>query len=313
MHYIPFIVNDEPYCLWGFDLEERNREFLKGLDADYFEYCLNLYSESEDDKRASVAIRLTLHHALETLYSLIGAYIQAPHCAYAWIAKCSTSDLRNLISRVNRGDKTIHTALNIPMVDWNNVANSVLTRYLSGTEKQLITAQKFSSLWSALAHYFLKQVNIDEYNSLKHGFRSKLGGFGISVGMQSERGKPAPESEMQLLGKSDYGATFFRLEAIGKQSSRNIRSVRTSANWSIERDTLLLQLVYMSINNVISALKIANEWPASECLFLRPENDEDFDKPWHYSPSVMNANFDHVINEANTTPFTKEEIINMLQ
>ena len=72
------MVNREPYCLWDTDLIGRSREFLKGLDPEFFEYSLNVHLEARDQQRASVALRLALHHALETLFSLLGAYIQAP-------------------------------------------------------------------------------------------------------------------------------------------------------------------------------------------------------------------------------------------
>lgn len=120
-----FLVNEEPYCLWDPDLKARNNEFLKGLDADFFDYTTKVHLEVEDEQRASVAFRLNLHHALETLFSLLGAYVQAPDCAYAWLSKCSTPELRLLALRIKKGEPGVFTKLPISKVNWNTVSQSV--------------------------------------------------------------------------------------------------------------------------------------------------------------------------------------------
>lgn len=101
MHNSIFVVNEEPYCIWEVDLPERNMEFLNGIDVEYFDYAIKVHLEAEDEKRASIGLRTTLHHAIETLFSLLGAYIQAPDCAYAWIAKCSNKELRSVVTKVS--------------------------------------------------------------------------------------------------------------------------------------------------------------------------------------------------------------------
>ncbi len=113
-----FVVNEEPYCIWEVDIAERNSEFLEGIDTEYFNYLLNVYLESEDEKRAAIALRATLHHAMETMFSLLGAYIQAPNCSYAWIAKCSNKDLRMLVKNIGSYHNTLYTRLNIERVSW---------------------------------------------------------------------------------------------------------------------------------------------------------------------------------------------------
>ena len=185
-----FLVNDEPYCLWGFDLPKRNDEFLRGLDAGYFEYCLNAYLATEDEQRASVALRTTLHHALETLFSLLGAYVQAPDCPYAWIAKCSTSELREFVQRASQGYSTTFTKLNISSVSWPFIAEAIFATYLPETEKQKRTAACFSKVWSHFAQDFQNANYVDEYNSLKHGFRVKRGGFSLAIGKEPSYGVP---------------------------------------------------------------------------------------------------------------------------
>lgn len=304
-----FMVNEEPYCIWEVDLRQRNREFLDGIDATYFDYALKTHLQADDEKRASIALRLSLHHALETLFSLIGAYVQATDCAYAWVAKCSTPDLRQFVTSVNAKRNDIFKKINIPSVTWEYIAESVFSGYLPGTERHQNTVRLFGVLWERLAHELLDQDHVDEYNSLKHGFRIRSGGFGLACGVEHEYGVPPPDDEMKLLGHSGYGTSFLRIEAVGGKKSRSLRSRKQAINWKIEKVALLLQLAYLSINNVISALKIANGAQAGTCLFTRPEEDAEFDRPWGYSPGVTSCSFDFVVDDNQIIVLSKDELL----
>lgn len=88
-----FAVGDEAYCCWDYDLPARNERFLRSLDGSYFSYVSGRHLDQiagEDRQRASVALRGAYHHGLETLFSLLGAMVQAPEAVPAWIPKCST-------------------------------------------------------------------------------------------------------------------------------------------------------------------------------------------------------------------------------
>ncbi|MCB1949644.1 hypothetical protein [Nitrosomonas sp.] len=309
-----FVVNEEPYCLYEIDLHKRNMEFLNSIDAEYFEYILHIHTEAGDEKRASIALRASLHHAIETMFSLLGAYIQAPDCAYAWITKCSNKDLREVVRKISSYQNSLFTKLNIKNVSWINVAESVFRCYMPDTDKNKNTTQLFSNFWSRLAGEFADKNYIDKYNSIKHGFRIRAGGFALAVGVEHEYGVKPPSNEMKLIGKSDFGTTFFRMESIGKRNgNRSIRSRRVSVNWKIERTILLLQLVSMSIQNITSALKISNGAQAGTCKFSRPQGDSDFDRPWSFSPGATNCSMDFVIPEECVTPFSKQELLKMIK
>lgn len=113
-----FVVNEEPYCIWDADLSARNKDFLEGIDAEYFHYVVKTHLDTNDEKRASIALRTTLHHGMETMFSLLGAYIQAPDCVYAWIAKCSNNELRKFVKKIEEYDNSLFTKLNIAKVSW---------------------------------------------------------------------------------------------------------------------------------------------------------------------------------------------------
>ncbi len=308
-----FVVDEEPYCIWEVDLHKRNMEFLDGIDVEYFDYAIKSHLETDDEKRASITLRTTLHHAVETLFSLLCAYIQAPDCAYAWIAKCSNKELRYLVTKVSGFRNSLFTKLPIERVSWENVAKSVCRCYQPETDRNTSTVKLFASFWNRLADEFVDQSHVEEYNSLKHGFRVRSGGFSLAIGLEHEYGVPPLDSEIQLLGQSDFGTSFFRVEPIGNgKGNRSLRSRRTSVNWKIENVILVAQLVSMSISNVVSALKIANGVKARTCKFLRPQDDTDFEKPWQYSPGVNSCSMDFVIDETQVIRLTRKELLEKL-
>ncbi|MCS0807053.1 hypothetical protein NX774_03855 [Massilia agilis] len=309
-----FAVSDDPFCLWERDVKQRNLEFLDGLDPDYFYYVLETHLNAEDEKRAVIALRQSLHHAIETMFSLLGAFVQAPDCVYAWIAKCSNTQLREVVGRITQGDPELATKLIIPAIDWRSIAAVIFATYLPGTERQSDTVERYATLWVRLSSELTNEAQIDEHNSLKHGFRFRSGGFALAFGVEPEFGVSPPESVMRTLGGSTFGATFFKIEKLGpKKSSPHIRSRRTSVNWSLERTALLLQLAHMSICNVISALRIVNGVPPAECKFLRPQHDSDFERPWLYSTGVTSMNLDFTIDEQRLSEVTKSELLERLR
>lgn len=308
-----FVVNREPYLIWEIDLQKRNKEFLDHIDTDFFDFLLNLYLSADDEKRAAIALRFNLHHAMETMFSLLGAYIQAPLCAYAWIAKCSNHELRDFIKRIGVYKNDLFTKLLIERVSWDEVSRSVFHSYLPGTAKNEKTTGLYAKFWNRLSQEFLNQLHIDEYNSIKHSFRIRSGGFSLAYGVEREYGVSPPAEEMKSLGGSKYGTTFFKLEPIGRsKGNRSIRSRRHSLNWSVEKTVLLIKLVSMSITNITSALKIANGVEYGTCKFLRPVEDKDFEKPWSFSTGVTSCGIDSEISENEVVITTKSELLNRI-
>jgi hypothetical protein len=310
------VVNEEPYCIWEKDLKERNQEFINSIDGEYFEYLIKAHSphiDEKDDKWAAVSLRLGYLHGLETLFSLIGAFLQAPDCAYAWISKCSTGDLRTLISRINKSDPAIFKKWKIQSVSWQAISDIVFSYYVPSTEKNLETRKQFANLWQRLSHDYLESNNIDEYNSLKHGFRIKPGGFGLQAGLEHTLGVSPPEGEMQTLGYSKHGTTFYTLERVGGdvKTNRSFRSRRVSINWEIERIILLLQLIAISIKNIAGILSVINGKKSTDVKFYTLADYSDFEKPWTFTSGVNNLKLDFVLE--GVQPFTKEELMSMIK
>lgn len=310
MDNVIIVVNDEPYSIWDVNIAERNLEYLKDIDADYFEYLNEAYQKSDDKKRASIALRSSLHHATETLFSLIGALLQAPTAVYAWMPKCSNADLRSLVKKINHKDDSLFVCYRFSQLSWRAISETVFQWYLPGTDKQKITIELFAKLWQRLSHEFEDPNHVNEYNSIKHGFRIRSGGFSLAIGQEKEYGVAPPASEMQLIGKSDHGTSFFVLKEVGGiKGNRSLTSRRISLNWKFEKVALLLQLVSMSINNVTSALMCLNGVEAEKCKFTRPVEDSDFSDPWTHLPGVTSCNFDLVIDESKVPKTGRKELL----
>lgn len=65
----------------------------------------------------------------------------------------------------------------------------------------------------------------------------------------------------------------------------------------------------MSLNNVISFLRIVNGVPPNKCQFNNPTSKDAFEKPWKQSVGVNHINFDLIIEEKHINPFSKEDIL----
>ena len=310
-----FVVNDEPYCLWEENLTAKTREFLAGLDPGYFDYCLSVHSASEDVKRASLALRQSLQHALETLFSLLGAFVQAPTCPYAWLAKCSNKELRVFVQRVSDEDSSLlRSKVLIPKVSWEAIGEIICANFTNNPATPSDTGAQFGKLWSHLAHEFVQDDVVEEYNAIKHGLRVTNGGFGLAIGRQAQQGERAPAHAMKTIASSQFGTSFLRIEAIGKdRKNRSLRSKRISKNWSPDQVSLLLNLTYMSIQNVVSGLKGLNGVPSDECQYLRPTDVSEYHLPWKQASGATLTVVDFVVDETNSSPCTKEELLDVLR
>ena len=180
-------------------------------------------------------------------------------------------------------------------------------------EKEVSIKRNFAMIWEKFAAEFTDPLFASEYNSIKHGLRAKSGGFGLAIGRQQEDGRPASSNQMHLLGKSDYGSTFytvdtFDLEAVAK-SKRNFRLLKHSQNWQLEKFYFGLHLISASLQNILTFLKIANGVESSSVEFIWPDNEEYFHEPWKTHPGVSHMSMNNIILKEHIIPYSKEEIL----
>lgn len=292
-----FAVADNPFCCWEHDHVERNVRFLSGLDTDYYRRLAEILAEhleGDGSGTSSIALRAAYHQGVETLFSMLGAYAQAPLCVPAWLACCRSEDLRTVVEGFRRGSPLL-TQEGWRRVRLDELAQDVLRDVWVDEVGRDSTSARFGRFWSRLASELLDERARAEYNSIKHGLRVSPGGFYLAVGMEDAPGVPAPREAMRSMGGSPYGSTFFEIERLGAgKKTPHIRARSVSVNWSAEALCGKLALISFSITNIVGALRRAMGVGPATIGFLRPERAEAFDEVW-IPVGVTSSSMDSVV------------------
>jgi hypothetical protein len=314
----PFAVHEQAYCVWGLDLPERNDQFLRSFDPKFFQYLAEQHISqlgTENSQRAAVALRAAYHHSLETLFSLLGALAQAPNCVPAWLPKCSNRVLRDLV-RDFSGGRPVLTQRGRHSLSWTTLANAVHSWAWQDEAPSGATSGRFAQLWGRLAGEFLDDYHTEEYNSFKHGFRISAGGFAMRVGLEHSYGVAPPESEMQWVGGSPHGIGFLKPEsfpALGDGCKHHFRLRDAHLNWRAEAMAQAMQLVSVSVGNVIGALRVVNGAKAGTVKFERPEDPKAFDAPWQWSTGLTQGSFEILVDEAEVACSSRAALLAELE
>lgn len=309
--YTLYAILDEPYCLWDWDVQARAREFLDGIDHGYFEYLAlqgqRLVADPAHGLHSAAAMRLGYFHGAETLFLLIGAFIQAPHAPQAFVSECWPAQLRKLLTRLSVGPELELVCWGPPPMSWDLIARIVCAGSHVDASKIDENVELFAAFWRRLAAEYLDELQIEEHNSLKHGFR--VAHYGVSIDIGPPGVQQPDESQFTSLGGSRFGTSYTRLETVpGAGDSRRSRtSRRVVVNWSPQSMALALQLIACSINNVVSALKLRNGAAPSTVQFRRFTSNAAFTKPWEVAPAVHSLVLPAEIVVAK--PRTKSELL----
>jgi len=230
LKYISFVINETPYAYWGYNLKEENINFLKSIDSEYLNYTKFIHVpnlEKEDNLRASIAILIAYHHALELLFSLLCSLIQQPIFSVGWLLSYKNFELKLLVDKISQ-NKSIYSKLNTKNVNWSTISELVFS-YFPDNEKKDWLIKIFGNLWFKLAKDFTDDKNSQEYNSIKHGFRAALGGTKAFLGAEEIIGTPAPIENMKVLGDDIYGTSYnykSKLFNIGLKEEIDIQNLK---------------------------------------------------------------------------------------
>jgi hypothetical protein len=312
-----FAIGDDAYCCWEHDLPARNERFLASIDAEYFNYVAQRHLEQlegDDRQRAAVALRAAYHHGLETLFSLLGALAQAPDAVPAWIPKCSTTNLRKVVAALRSGTSLL-TQTGPQSLTLRQLSVVVHQYCWPNDVPSRATGERFGQLWKRFAQDFLDDHHIAEYNSIKHGLRVSAGGFVLRMGMEEVYGVLAPEANMQTVGASPYGTSFYEPEPVGPDHSarHHFRIRHYALNWRAEAMALRLQLLAWSINNVVAGLRCLNGAPPGTVRFERPQDPAAFEHAWEWPVGVHASNFDLVVDPTEVDPVPRPALLSELR
>jgi hypothetical protein len=313
MHHQCFATDKTPWCVWEGDHQRLTETFLRTFDAGYFEYLANTHIhalDGDDHRHAATAMRATYSHAMETLFALLAATIQAPNCVPGWIQQYTTGELISVVEKVTSRAELL-TRVNGPQLTWESMSQFML-KYVRIEDKEKETRVKdaFGQFWSRLAHEFLDQHIRAEYNSVKHGFRVSSGGSTVAIGIEETPGVPCPPEKMQVIGGGEHGSSFF--EPVKLTDKRNFRLIRQSLNWDPYSLAGRIRLIARSLSNIISFLKVSHGAAAESVRFVWPAELDDFEEVWK-QPSLLNSSIEVDIRPEDIQPKSKDEILAVYQ
>ncbi len=291
-----FAVAERPFCCWEHDLLARNLEFLRGIDPDHFDSVAGLlfaHLDGDAAMSASIALRSLYHQTVEALLSLLGAAAQAPEAVQAWIAKCSTHDLEEVVRALLDG-KPLLTQSGRRAVDFDQLSLVVHQAAWPDDGEGAPTAAHFSRLWQRFAREFLDETARAEYNAIKHGNRVIPGGFDLALGVEESVGVPARPESMVSMGGSRFGSTFFQPEKV-RDSKLHLRTRRVSVNWSPKSMGQRIVLASLSISNVIAGLQVFLGVDPRSLVFRRPASASAFDEAWSEAIGPRMTGIDTVV------------------
>lgn len=305
-----FATDRKPWCVWDWNLNELTVTFLDTFDVTYFDYLVTIHEEQLDgghSRHAATAIRTTYYHAMETLFALLGALVQAPECVPGWIQKYRPQELDQVVEKVTHG-RDVYSKIRCDRLTWAVLAQFTM-KYVSleDKNKERRIKEGFATLWTRLSHEFLSDQNRAEYNSIKHGFRISSGGSCIAVGIEETPGVPSPSEEMKTIGGSEHGSSFFEPNELARH---NIRLMRRSVNWDPVYLAGRVRLITMSLRNIVSFLKVVHGAIPESVQFCWPQELDVFDEIWR-APALLGSSFSTQITLEDISPKTDQEILSV--
>jgi hypothetical protein len=306
-----FIVDETPHAFWDDDLEAKNHAFLRGIDPGYFTHIAAVhapYVESDDREerqRAAAAIRLAHSQALETFCALLATAVQAPSFALGWMLRYENRDLQAVIGKLHRGER-VYSMLPGDTT-WESLSTAVHRFQLGDAARERELTQGFARLWSRFAAQFLNWGRTQEYNSLKHGMRARLGGFKLSFGTERVPGEPPPPGAMTPPSGSLFGSAFFTAERVVPKQ-RDWALTERFRNWEPDDLRAGVELLAISISNVVTFLR-GTSGDTSETPVLRyPDNTEDFDAPWSARLAFETMDAHPTVGPEHVKPWKAEDV-----
>jgi hypothetical protein len=312
---VRFLLDDRPVVF--VKDEFANRHFLQGIDPLYWSYQAAVHGEhlgAEDlaeRHRASAALRVAYSQGVETLFALLAAFVQVPSYPLAWVLMYRNDQLRSVVSKIDSGVSVPSPLKAEP--SWDSIAAAVF-QFVEEPTRSAITVG-FAQFWTHLAGDFLDPSFEPEYNNLKHGMRSRVGGFSVAMGRQTTPGERAPAENMSFVGGAEYGSTFWMPPQRVRPHRFTFELTKSVARgWVVDQFTSALELVAMSIRNVVSRSLIIDGVARSEVpKFEWPLDPAAYVHPWERRPSISELTFGQSVDLGNWQEPAPEEIERIYQ
>jgi len=296
IHYSAFAIHTKPHCVWEWDLPDRNRQFLATIDPDFFTAQAAFASshlDSAEKQHAALSVRLTYGLAAESFFAILFACLQAPDCVPGWLSSYQPTQLLQLVHAISNQQR-IRSKISITASSWSGVATAVHRAVLLENSELGQTVARVGDFWSKLARDFTVKDERAEFNSIKHGLRLRSGGFSVRIGATPRPALSRQPKRMVSLGGSEYGSSFFRVEKLSDDGT-HFRIRRHKRNWSPPNFLAAIDLMAMSVANIISSTKLHLGEDPSAAPFSFPNELSDFDAPWRPLTGPLASDMDRIV------------------
>lgn len=315
-HYF-FCIDEKPYCLFDNGYQDINADYIKQIDSRFYDFVaeqnIHIINNEETEKAerqfAAISLRNYYTQALETLFALIFATLQAPACIPGWMLKYRNNDLYKLVEKTNNCTPIKLRFTKIHNISWKSISKLIF-HYFDGKEKEAKQSiiNNFTKLLSSFANDFLDKTLQNEYNSIKHGFRTKVGGSTLALKEVNKNGIPKHKSDWVKIFGSEYGSSFYIDENL-LNSKNHFRLKHHSNSWNPENLFHGIHFASLLIENLITFLKAFNKIEAAMLQYKSVSPEHAFNLPWDKVIGTGNITMDLGFDYNATKIFSKEEIL----
>ncbi len=293
-------------------MDSRNGRFLEMVDPEYFEYQARIYGERLDldqsDKRAAIGLRLAYFHGLESFLALLCALLQSPVSIPAWLLRYRTSDLRRVVTEIGSGTIS-YPGIMLEGYSWRHLSAFIHDLSVEEPIRQTIV-DGFARTWRGFADDFLSEDNQAEYNSIKHGFRIRSGGFSMAFRHEKSPGVADQDAPLVSLGGSVHGTEFIRVEQ-SETHPENFRLRQVSKNWAPGNMVYGLCMLTASVRNVVARAKIVTKSDTSP-RFATPPDASWYASPWRQRVGLASSTMDYGFRLADLPMMGRKDILQAL-
>ncbi len=136
------------------------------------------YSEASDSIKNNYinntysyfSLYTTYFQALETMFGLLSAIVQAPYFVYGWLLEYRNQELMDMVTKI-QNKLPIYNAHNREVITWKDI--SLIVHPKNDTDEDRIIIDSYALVWERLALDFLSNDFQECYKSIKHGCRAK--------------------------------------------------------------------------------------------------------------------------------------------
>ena len=304
LHWSSFVVDETPYCMWGADLQEQNQRLIDGVDPRFFNYLADTHVaglEGPERQHAALAMRLAYAQAVETLFALLCAALQAPNCPLGWLLAYKNRELKRVVQHISSGSPVLSRSVTRP-VTWHSISRDLHAFTHASAHEDARIKNLFADTWARLAREFTDDLAADEYNSIKHGFRAQTGGSSLQIR------NSGVESDTSLNDRSEFGTRFFSVDRLSSRGT-NFSAQNAMRNWAPVSLAVRMELIVLSIGNVVTYLRMRLGSIRDNARYQWPEDTEALRLAWEAEFVIESGQGGVILKPEDISPKLESEIL----